>query len=74
MTDSIMCINTMTESLLYGYTPSILLSATALLLIIWQYLFKLDPREPPLLNPQIPMVGHVIGIIRHNISYFDKIL
>ncbi|KAK0701194.1 cytochrome P450 [Apiosordaria backusii] len=30
---------------------------------------KADPREPPLLKPTIPFVGHAIGFIRHQARY-----
>lgn len=28
-----------------------------------------DPREPPRLRPKIPVIGHVIGLMRHGPSY-----
>ncbi|KAK0666039.1 putative cytochrome P450 E-class, group IV [Cercophora samala] len=30
---------------------------------------RADPREPPLLKPIIPFVGHIIGLIRHQADY-----
>lgn len=33
---------------------------------------KLDPREPPLISPKIPLIGHVIGILRHGLPYYAK--
>lgn len=70
-----MSINTMFASLLDGYTPSIILAAFAILLICWQRLsVNLDPKEPPLLKPTIPYVGHIIGIVRYQIEYFDTLL
>ncbi|KAK2672903.1 Cytochrome P450, E-class, group IV [Fusarium oxysporum f. sp. vasinfectum] len=30
---------------------------------------RIDPREPPVLKPSIPWVGHIIGIIRHQADY-----
>jgi hypothetical protein len=32
-----------------------------------------DPREPPILKPTIPFVGHLIGLIRHG-SHFLRLL
>jgi hypothetical protein len=70
-----MSVNTIFGSLLDGYTPSIILAASAILLLCWQRLsVKLDPQEPPLLKPKIPYVGHVIGILQHQITYFDMLL
>ncbi|KAH7014196.1 cytochrome P450 [Microdochium trichocladiopsis] len=31
---------------------------------------RLDPREPPLLKPTIPLVGHIIGLIRNGVDFF----
>ena len=51
------------------------LVAFAILLTCWQRLsIKLDPQEPPLLKPKVPYIGHIIGIIQHNIAYFDILL
>ncbi|KAH6884112.1 cytochrome P450 [Thelonectria olida] len=30
---------------------------------------RLDPREPPVVKPTIPYVGHILGIIRHQNDY-----
>ncbi|KAK4128071.1 hypothetical protein N657DRAFT_551291, partial [Parathielavia appendiculata] len=30
---------------------------------------RLDPREPPLVKPGIPLVGHIIGLMRHQAQY-----
>jgi hypothetical protein len=30
---------------------------------------RLDPNEPPLIKPTIPLIGHIIGIIRHQNTY-----
>ena len=70
-----MSINTAFEGVLDGYTPSILLATFAILLVCWQRLsVKLDPREPPLLKPKLPYIGHIIGIFRHEIFYFNMLL
>lgn len=67
--------NTMFGSLLDGYTPSIIMAALAIGLICWQRLqVKIDPREPPILKPTIPFVGHIIGILRYQMAYFDTLL
>lgn len=60
--------------LLQGYTFSIILAITAVLLIIRQRLsLQLDPREPPILKPRIPYIGHIIGMIRQHCVYFDEL-
>lgn len=30
---------------------------------------RADPREPPLLTPTIPFIGHIIGLIRYQADY-----
>lgn len=70
-----MSANTIFGNLLDGYGPSVILVAFAILLTCWQRLsIKLDPQEPPLLKPKVPYIGHIIGIIQHNIAYFDILL
>ncbi|KAI0513191.1 cytochrome P450 [Xylaria bambusicola] len=32
-----------------------------------------EPNEPPLIRPGIPIVGHLIGMIRHGSGYYSKI-
>lgn len=31
---------------------------------------RLDPREPTAVKSSIPLIGHLIGIIRHQAKYF----
>ncbi|GAB1317100.1 hypothetical protein MFIFM68171_07310 [Madurella fahalii] len=30
---------------------------------------RVEPREPPLLKPRIPFIGHIIGLMRHQANY-----
>lgn len=30
---------------------------------------KPDPREPPAVESKIPIVGHLIGMLRHGVAY-----
>ncbi len=30
---------------------------------------RLDAQEPPLVKPSVPLIGHMIGIIRHQARY-----
>jgi hypothetical protein len=34
---------------------------------------RMDPREPPVLKPTIPLVGHIVGLARHGVNYFDSL-
>lgn len=48
-----------------------LLSFAAVYLLANRYFIgKHDPDEPPLLPPKIPVVGHVIGLIRQKVYYY----
>jgi hypothetical protein len=35
---------------------------------------RLDPREPPILKPTIPFIGHIIGMIRHQAIHHQTLL
>ncbi|KAB5576620.1 cytochrome P450 [Coniochaeta sp. 2T2.1] len=30
---------------------------------------RLDPREPPLVKPSFPLIGHIVGLLRHQNQY-----
>ena len=30
---------------------------------------RLDPREPPLLKPKVPLIGHIIGLLWNEYDY-----
>jgi hypothetical protein len=34
---------------------------------------RLEPGEPPLLKPKIPLIGHIIGIIYHQSDYHRRV-
>ena len=34
---------------------------------------KYDVREPPIIRPKVPLVGHIIGLLRHGLRYFEII-
>jgi hypothetical protein len=60
--------------LLSSYAPSILLAIGAVVLLCWQRLsVQLGPQEPPLLKPTVPYIGHILGLIRYQSGYFDKL-
>ncbi|KAH8799696.1 cytochrome P450 [Xylogone sp. PMI_703] len=61
-------------SALRGYiTPALLVMVVVL---VCRYLLvpKLDAREPPLVRGKIPIFGHVIGMIWHQVGYFDLLM
>lgn len=59
---------------LNGYWSALLLVVAALGLLVWQTIrIKMDPREPPLLRPWIPFIGHLIGMLQYNQAYFEKL-
>jgi hypothetical protein len=49
-----------------------ILIATIAIIISWRGLYpSIDPREPPLKKPEIPIVGHIIGLARGHGGYFE---
>lgn len=32
---------------------------------------ELGPGEPPLLRPRVPLIGHILGLIKHESDYFS---
>lgn len=40
-----------------------------------EILFNLrdDPREPPRISPRVPLLGHILGLMRNGTSYYGKI-
>jgi hypothetical protein len=57
-----------------GYGSAVLVVVAALGLLLWQNIrIKMDPREPPLLRPWIPFIGHLIGMLRYHQTYFEKL-
>lgn len=34
---------------------------------------KLDPREPPVVYPKVPLLGHIIGMLREGPLYYKKV-
>lgn len=34
---------------------------------------RVGPREPPLLKPRIPFIGHMIGLLRHQAGYYSML-
>ena len=34
---------------------------------------KLDPREPPLIAPRLPLIGHLLGLMINRVGYFSDL-
>lgn len=45
--------------------------AVVILLIRRLTSIKLAPGEPPLLKPRLPLIGHILGLIKHESDYFS---
>lgn len=48
--------------------------AVAVVLLSLLYRFsspQMDPREPPAVKPVIPLVGHIVGLVRHGVDFFE---
>lgn len=54
--------------------PQVLLPSVLIVLFLWILsLNKVDPREPPVIKPAIPVVGHIINLVRNGLSYYTKL-
>jgi len=55
----------------FGTRMSLMVGGAIATLFVLNYLMtpKLDPREPPLLQPTIPWIGHIINIIIHQAQF-----
>jgi cytochrome P450 len=45
------------------------ISAILGLLLLFALSPRVDPREPPLVKPSIPLIGHILGLMRHQAQY-----
>ncbi len=42
------------------------------LFLLWRKAdVSLDPDEPPITLSKIPFIGHILGMMRHQIGYFE---
>jgi hypothetical protein len=46
--------------------------ASVSILAFLYYRREHDPKEPPLISPRIPIIGHALGIIRYGVPYYTK--
>jgi hypothetical protein len=60
----------LTKDILY-----LLLGGVGVCLVLREFLrlfsVKLDPREPPIVEPTIPFIGHIWGLMRHSHNYLS---
>lgn len=59
----------MIQELVYGFVGLVSFAYAA------EYLFSLrdDPREPPRLQPKVPLIGHVLGFMKSGPSYHSHL-
>ncbi|CZR64378.1 related to cytochrome P450 7B1 [Phialocephala subalpina] len=54
-----------------------ILSIASIVLLLYvlltRHFRKSDPREPPLLLPRIPLVGHILGFLQQGVIYLDDL-
>jgi hypothetical protein len=56
-----------------GLTLSAILGGV-ILLVLWRvFALRLDPREPPVYRPGLPVIGHILGLIRESHGYWPKL-
>ena len=63
-------------SYLSEVTTAFSLIVSLLVLLIWYgltWLQKHDSREPPYVYHNLPLVGHLIGMIRYGAKYFELV-
>ncbi|GJC80481.1 hypothetical protein ColLi_03319 [Colletotrichum liriopes] len=60
-----------------GFVSATALAAAIPLLLVVAYLavnpMSMDPKEPHLVRPRVPFVGHILGILWHSWKYLDMI-
>lgn len=56
-------------------TSFIVVALTGLLLLLQRYVSpSLDPLEPPLLKPRVPLVGHIISMFQEGSGFYTRLL
>uniref|UniRef100_A0A093V9S2 25-hydroxycholesterol 7-alpha-hydroxylase n=2 Tax=Talaromyces marneffei PM1 TaxID=1077442 RepID=A0A093V9S2_TALMA len=54
--------------------PQVLLPFVLIVICFWLLSgTKVDPREPPEIKSAIPVVGHIINLVRNGLSYYTKL-
>lgn len=62
-----------------GWSANIYILSSILLLSIVSLLYRQllstrDPREPPIVASRVPVVGHLLGLIKHDAEYFGILM
>lgn len=60
----------MTNTAILGYIGSGVLLIVALIRFLR---LRDDPREPPMARTSIPMIGHIIGMLRLKVFYYRQL-
>lgn len=60
------------------YESATLLGAIGLLTVVAGFLanalrFRIDPLEPPVIYPRVPLIGHIIGSLMGGTTYFKEL-
>lgn len=60
------------EETSYRATLLLLIAFVAVCYLLdYFYAPKNAPNEPPVLSHPVPYVGHIIGLLRHGVAYFE---
>ena len=52
----------------------VIIILAAVVVICWKLIrIEKDPREPPVATSNVPFVGHIIGLMRHQGDYFKSL-
>ena len=54
-------------------TATMLLLFSGALSLLYSRLAKQDPREPPQAPTAIPIIGHIIGLMRNKFNYYVQL-
>lgn len=56
----------------YNSTAIWLLAPVALVHLLYLRFLRVkrDPREPPVIRPTVPLIGHIIGLLRYGTDYY----
>ena len=61
----------MGESVNFTYLIILVAVCTLWFLLDYFYAPKHVPNEPPVVTQTIPYVGHIIGLLRHGLKYYE---
>lgn len=49
------------------------LLAYGLLQLAETWIGRLVSKEPPLVRPRVPIIGHIVGVMQHGVSYLKML-